>query len=198
MIRLFTTLFTIALLFTLVSCGGDTNSESKTDAAAQAGEQQTETATTATTAAAGALSFEAYDTDGSLRKASEWVGKQPVVINFWGTWCPPCRHEIPDLVEVYDEYRHKGIEMLGIAFNNRDNAQTVNRYAKQQGMEWVLLLGDIQLAKDFEISSVPTTMFIGKDGKPHKVWDPMTNDSTWRISGIRDKETFKKMFESML
>ena len=69
------------------------------------------------------IQFTAYNLNGAPQHTSEWIGKGPVVLNFWGTWCPPCRREIPDLVRVYNELHPQGIEILGLAVRDRPNAQ---------------------------------------------------------------------------
>ncbi|MFH1687065.1 MAG: TlpA disulfide reductase family protein [bacterium] len=130
--------------------------------------------------------FEAYDIDGTLHKSDEWIGKQPVVINVWGTWCPPCRREIPDLVKVYNEYRYKGIEILGLAV--RDTPEKVRNFIGPNGMEWTMMMADQStLATMGRISGVPTTIFLNKDGQ-----------EVARFVGPRSYEVFKETFESLL
>ncbi|NOY88217.1 MAG: redoxin domain-containing protein [FCB group bacterium] len=129
--------------------------------------------------------FTAYDVDGTLRNSNKWVGKEPVVINFWGTWCPPCRREIPDLVKVYNEYHPKGIEILGLAV--KDQPKKVKRFAQQKGMNWVMLMADTDLAMRYHIRGVPTTIFIDRNGK-----------EVGRFVGPRDYKTFKEAFEKLL
>lgn len=188
MFRIIIASISVLLLYSLMTgCGSDTQSKTNSDST-QVSEVSSDVD----------LTFEAYDIDGSLRRSSEWIGKQPTVINFWGTWCPPCRAEIPHLVELYDEYNKKGLEIIGISFPPRDTPQKVSRFASQNNMNWVLLMGEIDLAKELQLSAVPTTMFIGKDGKFKKVWDPATQDSTYRISGARSYADFKSMFDQVL
>ena len=178
MLRKFATILTLALtmMFLLISCGGDTQSENQTDAVAQTPPQETPDANVD-----GEFVFTAYDVDGNLRSTAEWVGKQPVVLNFWGTWCPPCRKEIPDLVKVYDEFQDHGIEMIGLAVN--DIPDNVIKFSMQNKMNWVMLMADPAMAQRYKITGVPTTIFIGRDGK-----------ELGRFVGPRDYETFKVAF----
>lgn len=133
-----------------------------------------------------AIEFNATDLDGNLRSSTEWVGKQPVALNIWGTWCPPCRKEIPDLVRLYEEYQPLGIEIIGLAV--RDTPQRVKQFAEQNGMEWVLLMGNqtslIPLGK---ITGVPTTIFLDKDGR-----------EIGRFTGFQSYENFKRAFDMLV
>ncbi len=146
--------------------------------------QQTSTASKTPEGGAVVLS----DLNGNRRSLSEWVGKQPTIVNLWGTWCPPCRREIPGMVDLYKEYRSKGIEIVGVAFPGRDTPDKVRNFAKQAGMEWVLTMGDRSLAKPLQwTGSVPTTIFYDKTGKEVE-----------RFVGARDHATFKAAVEKML
>ena len=134
-----------------------------------------------------AVSWTAPDIDGNLRSSSEWIGKKPVVINFWGTWCPPCRREIPDLVRVYEEYKPKGVEIISFAL--RDTPEKVRSFAAQANMDWVMLMGgDNEILVDYNFGgSVPTTIFLDRTGK-----------EVGRFVGPRNYQTFKQAFEAIL
>jgi len=167
----------------LMSCSNN-NSQSKKTYTDQT--QAVKPTTSPTTQSAGELpQFTAKDIDGNSRNSDTWVGKQPVVINFWGTWCPPCRREIPDLVKLYDEYHDKGIEIVGLAV--KDTPEKVRAFSEKNGMKWVMLLSDYNVASKFRISSVPTTIFVDRNGK-----------IVQRFSGLRSYNTFKQAFESIL
>lgn len=134
----------------------------------------------------GAVQFTAYDIDGTVRQSSEWVTKQPVVINFWGTWCPPCRREIPDLIRLYDVYKSKGIEIVSLAV--RDEPGSVRAFTSRAGMKWVMLMGSDDIyAKYGGIRGVPTTIFIDRTGKEIQ-----------RFVGATDYETFVRAAQMIL
>lgn len=177
MLRKLTTFFMLPLIamFLMISCGGESQSENNLDDAA-APPEVAETPTVESE-----FLFTAYDLNGNARNSNEWVGKQPVVINFWGTWCPPCRREIPDLVRVYNEFQSQGIEMIGLAVN--DTPEKVIRFAAENGMNWVMLMGDRDLGIRYQITGVPTTIFLSRDGK-----------ELGRFVGPRDYATFKEAF----
>lgn len=134
----------------------------------------------------GVIHFVVSDIDGKPHRSQEWLGKQPVVINFWGTWCPPCRMEMPDLVRLYEEYSSKGVEILGIAV--KDNAANVRRFAAEYKMNWVMLMGDNQVLIDYNaIQGIPTTIFLDRTGR-----------EVGRYIGMRSYEDLKKGFEAIL
>lgn len=167
-----------AIALIVAGCSGEKADVAKTDTAPsdqmqaqtpsdQMQAQTTSDQTTSSTLDPSAITFTAMDIDGAPRQATQWVGKQPVVINFWGTWCPPCRKEIPDLVRFYDEYKPKGLEIVSLAVN--DNPDAVRSYAANAGMNWVMLMGDDGIYQKYGgIRGVPTTIFIDRNGKEVK------------------------------
>jgi thiol-disulfide isomerase/thioredoxin len=158
----------------------------------ESGSQTAQTSNTANVSGASSkdtgpiIQFTAYDTDGKEHSSSEWLGKEPVVINFWGTWCPPCRREIPDLVKLYAEYHPKGVEILGLAV--KDSPSGVKSFAEKEGMKWVMLMADVDIATQLKATEfVPTTIFFDKSG--HEVG---------RAVGQQSYSQFKTMFDKIL
>jgi cytochrome c biogenesis protein CcmG, thiol:disulfide interchange protein DsbE len=95
-------------------------------------------------------------------KLSELRGK-PVVLNFWASWCHPCRQEFPLLADAYDEHGDDGLEIVGITF--RDIASDSRDFAKDQGAQWTLARGeDDAVARAYGVRAVPQTFFIDKQG----------------------------------
>ncbi len=66
--------------------------------------------------------FSLPDLDGRVHDISEWDGKV-LLVNFWATWCPPCRHEIPDFIEVRKAYHDRGFEIVGVAIDDPDSVR---------------------------------------------------------------------------
>ena len=129
--------------------------------------------------------FSVKDADGSWRSGDEWLGKQAVVINFWGTWCPPCRREIPDLVKLNDEFSPKGVALISVAVN--DSPSKVKQYAANNDMDWVMLMAEDQVLIDYRVTTgIPTTIFIDKEG-----------NEVARFIGMRDYATLRKGFEAI-
>lgn len=82
--------------------------------------------------------FALADTDGQMRTLAEWTGK-PVLVNYWATWCAPCRREIPLLNELRAEKLAPGLEVIGIAVDFRED---VLNYAKETPIEYPVLIGE--------------------------------------------------------
>ena len=78
------------------------------------------------------------DSNGQQQHLSQWRG-QIVVLNFWASWCAPCREEMPDFVALRTEYRTKGVEFIGIAM---DNPANVTRFLQQFPVNYPILIGE--------------------------------------------------------
>jgi thiol-disulfide isomerase/thioredoxin len=104
------------------------------------------------------------DLEGKPRALSEWKGR-PLLINFWATWCAPCRKEIPLLRELRAKHAAQGLEVIGIAIDFRD---PVVAYAKQTGIEYpVLIAEENSLAPQaFGIGGgIPVSVFVNRQGR---------------------------------
>jgi thiol-disulfide isomerase/thioredoxin len=77
------------------------------------------------------------DVNGAPATLAQWQGKI-VVVNFWATWCPPCREEIPGLIRAQTKWADKGVQVVGIAIDSRSN---VAEFAPKMGFNYPLLLG---------------------------------------------------------
>jgi thiol-disulfide isomerase/thioredoxin len=96
--------------------------------------------------------------DGEL-DSSDLEGK-PVVINFWGSWCEPCKEELPAFQRTYGDYKDE-VEFVGI--NMKDNLDDARAMAKDFGLTYPLVVGETELEKEFELIGYPTTVFITSD-----------------------------------
>ena len=130
--------------------------------------------------------FSVLDIGGNLHNIDEYIGKSPLIVNFWGTWCPPCRKELPDLKRIYDEYRGQGLEIIGFAVN--DTPQKVRAFAPQFGLEWVLLMANNDAIRYFRIgTAVPVTIFIDRNG-----------NEIGRFVGMRTYNDFKAEVQKII
>ncbi|NJD62359.1 MAG: TlpA family protein disulfide reductase [Deltaproteobacteria bacterium] len=112
--------------------------------------------------------FTLADTSGNRIHSSQFAGK-PIVINFFATWCRPCREEIPGFVEVYNKYRGSGFELVGISLDS-DTKRNLPSFMMENGIGYRVLMGDIATAKAYGgVTSIPTTFFVGKDGRIRNV-----------------------------
>jgi thiol-disulfide isomerase/thioredoxin len=105
------------------------------------------------------------DVDGVKHALSEWKGR-PLLINFWATWCEPCRREIPLLKTLRRERAADGVEIIGIAVDFRD---AVQRYARRMGIDYPVLVGEqdgLDAIARFGMDTVfPFTVFADRQGR---------------------------------
>jgi peroxiredoxin len=104
--------------------------------------------------------------EGKILKLSDLRG-QVVLIDFWASWCGPCRRENPNVKRVYDQYRDKGFEILGVSLD-RDRGKWL-KAIEDDGLEW-LHVSDLKFwqsaaAQAYQVSAIPKTFLIGRDGK---------------------------------
>ena len=99
-------------------------------------------------------------------KSPELTGK-PYILEFWATWCPPCRSSIPHLNEVYKKYKDKGLEIIGVTDEDK---QTVRNFEKTVPIEYTVAFDPYEnLEKDFGIQGIPHAMIVDATGKI--VWE---------------------------
>jgi thiol-disulfide isomerase/thioredoxin len=105
------------------------------------------------------------DADGVKHKLSQWKGR-PLMINFWATWCEPCRREIPLLKRLRHERAAEGLEIVGIAVDFRD---AVQHYAREMGIDYPVLIGEqdgLDAIAAFGMDTVfPFTVFADAQGR---------------------------------
>ena len=108
--------------------------------------------------------FSLKDTNGDIFSSAQLAGK-PAVINFFATYCPPCREEIPGFVEVYNRHKGKGLELIGISLDT-DTRENLPGFLMNNKIGYRILFGDLTTARAYGgVSSIPTTFFVGKDGE---------------------------------
>jgi len=110
-----------------------------------------------------APNFTLRDLKGNEISLSDYRGKI-VILNFWTTWCKPCRVEIPGFVEIYEEYKNKGMEILGISLD-RAGSEQILKFVEENKISYPVLLGTKKIATDYEIQVIPITYIIDKKGK---------------------------------
>lgn len=110
-----------------------------------------------------APSFELSDDKGEVYSLSDFRGK-PVIINFWATWCPPCRAELPSMNRAWEKVKDQGIEM--VAINVGEDAETVITFQKDHPIDFHVLLDPSgETMSQWPIKGLPTTFVIDKEGR---------------------------------
>jgi len=112
---------------------------------------------------------------GKVIKLSDFKRKV-IIIDFWATWCPPCRTEIPHFVNLYKKYKDKDFQMLGVTLD--DNKSSVEDFAKDYNINYPLLIPDEKTLKDYgPIIYIPTTFLISSDGHIYKKYIGYNSES---------------------
>ncbi len=108
--------------------------------------------------------FQLQDLQGNTFSLSGLKGR-PVMLNFWATWCPPCREEMPLLQQVYEEWTGKPPSVVIFAVNIGESQATVEKFMRDNNYSLRVLLDTSQtVAGKYRINGIPTTYFIDKDG----------------------------------
>ena len=108
--------------------------------------------------------FALEDLNGDVVRLSDYQGKV-VFLNFWATWCGPCRAEIPHFIELVEEYGDDGFDIIGVAVDPRDFSK-VQPYVDYQGINYPVLYDTKSVSGMYGgVQSIPTTFVINRDGK---------------------------------
>lgn len=109
--------------------------------------------------------FQLTSIDGKPVKLSDFKGKA-VVLNFWATWCAPCKVEIPWFVELQKQYGPQGLAIVGVNMDDNPTVDTIGKFAREEGIDYTVLLGNDKVADEYGgVEALPTTFYIGRDGK---------------------------------
>jgi thiol-disulfide isomerase/thioredoxin len=142
-----------------------------------------------TTAQAGpntAPMFSIRTLDGKVTKLADLRGR-PVVVDFWATWCRPCRASIPHLSQMQDRFANRGLVVLGMALDDGD-PQKVREFANKLGVHFRVGMADEKTLDDYgPIRSIPTTIFVNRQGEIVR-----------RVVGYIDEETLETYVREIL
>ncbi|MFN0056281.1 MAG: TlpA family protein disulfide reductase [Planctomycetales bacterium] len=135
--------------------------------------------------------FDLEDVTGKKVSKKDLAGKV-LIVDFWGTWCPPCRKEIPHLVELQETFGDKGLQIIGLSEEREptteENAALVRDFCEQHGVNYpCALLTEEVLNQVPELEGFPTTLFIDRTGKVRMM-----------VAGYRDKEFLTLAVERLL
>jgi thiol-disulfide isomerase/thioredoxin len=108
--------------------------------------------------------WELQDLDGKTVRLSDFKGKV-VILDFWATWCPPCRAEIPGFVELQKKYQAQGFAIVGVSVD-RASSDTVKSFVQEMGMNYPVVLADTKVVAAYGgITGLPTAFIIDRTGR---------------------------------
>jgi thiol-disulfide isomerase/thioredoxin len=108
--------------------------------------------------------FSLESLDGKSMKLSDFRGKA-VLLNFWATWCSPCKIEMPWFVELQKQYGTQGLQVVGVAMDDASK-EDIAKFAKDMGVNYPILIGKESVGDQYGgVPALPETFFIGRDGK---------------------------------
>ena len=106
--------------------------------------------------------FKLTDLDGKKITLSDYEGKV-LFVNFWATWCPPCRQEIPGFIKAYEKYKDDGLVILGVAVSDKE--KTVKAYVDRFEISYPVAMGDMKIIRDYEPgNAIPSTIVVDREG----------------------------------
>ena len=133
-----------------------------------------------------APNFSLKTADGKTLELKKLQGKV-VVVNFWATWCGPCKAEIPGFLEVYQQYKSKGLEIVGVSLD-RDGWKPVRPFIERYKITYPVVVGDGDLTVAYGgVDAIPTTFVVDKKG-----------NIAARHVGYMDKKTFENLIKGLL
>jgi len=128
--------------------------------------------------------FTLKDTSGRQVSSDEFRGKV-LLVDFWATWCAPCKREMPGYEALYRRYRERGFAVVGIAMDW--DADAVTKFAREVGVTYPLLLNGAQVQQQFEILGLPTTFLVDREGRIRK-----------KVVGFEYTEAFEATLKEIL
>ena len=133
-----------------------------------------------------APSWQLRDVDGKTVRSLDFKGKV-VILDFWATWCGPCRAELPGFVELQKRYERQGLAVIGVSVDQIGPAE-VKKFAQQLGVNYPVVLADADTAQAFGgIDAIPTTILIDREGRIVK-----------QHPGFTEKDEFEKELKPLL
>jgi cytochrome c biogenesis protein CcmG/thiol:disulfide interchange protein DsbE len=174
----------LAMLSFVVSCTAQDKNKS--------GDRTPTQAAPAVRGGSGAPAFVLKDSDGKSVSLADYKGKV-VILDFWATWCPPCRREIPHFVELQKEYGSKGLQVIGVAVD-QDGWDKVKPFMQSNGINYPVLMytesvydAYQQLLPEAERGGIPFTFVIDKNGQVKA-----------KYVGYREKAVFEAAIKPLL
>ena len=107
--------------------------------------------------------FSLPDLEGNKIELSSMKGKV-LILDFWATWCPPCKEEVPHLVRLQSKFRDQGLQIVGLSLD-QGGAGKVKPFAEEYGVNYTMLIADDETAKAYGgVAMIPTTFVVDRSG----------------------------------
>ena len=108
--------------------------------------------------------FLVRDIDGNVISTAEWKDKV-VLLNFWATWCPPCREEVPELVDLQSRYKDR-LQVIGISMDDPEDIRTVKKFAVQEGVNYPIVMASREIILEYGgVPALPTSFVVNTESK---------------------------------
>lgn len=129
--------------------------------------------------------FTLTDLEGNTVTLSDFRGKV-VFINFWASWCPPCRAEMPEIEAVYQEYKDKGVVFISV--NIQEDESIVREFVQKGGYSWTFVIDTTgEVTKNYRVVTIPANFFLDKEGIIRAV----------KIGAVTKREIESRLAEAM-
>ena len=128
--------------------------------------------------------FTLKDVNGKTVKLSDYKGKV-ILIEFWATWCPPCRELTPVLNKIYEKYKDKGFVIL--ALTPEENIDTVMSYIKRYDITYPVLITDMKTTRRYGVISIPVSFLVNREGNVSEKHLGVTRDIVQELSSGIEK-----------
>lgn len=170
---------------------GSTESEKKTTAPTEEAVETTEDIPGAKLSSlregAEAPDFELKTLGGETVKLSDYRGKR-VILNFWATWCPPCKAEMPHMQNFHEEYNDQGVEILAVNLTNMDKGvEEVQKFVDEYGLTFTIPLDEAGNAgTTYQAFTIPTSYILDEKGViTKKIVGPMDEKMMKELTGVK-------------
>ena len=187
-IRILTVLCAAVMLLTAASCDklNQLISGSKDEIDNLSQQIQGENGDGDTAGKRGKYDFTAHDIDGNVVKLADFASAKVIMLNYWEPWCPPCIRELPELEKLYEDYKDKGLVIIGV-FSEKNMDTDARQLISQNGLTYPIVRYEDAL-RNYDPSAVPTTLFVDAAG----------NLLAKEVVGANDYNGWKTLIDSLL
>jgi peroxiredoxin len=123
-----------------------------------------------------AKNFSLKNLDSKKVSLSDFRGRV-ILVNFFATWCPPCRQEIPELIKIYQKNNKNGLVVIGISMDDEEFPYVIRNFAKKMKVPYPILIGNEDVAYHYRIMGIPATFLIDREGKIQQRFDGLVPQS---------------------